>query len=58
VHRAPADVHHEHRALVRQAQAVAERRSHWLVDESHLPHAEQLEQALDLGAVRLEGRDR
>ncbi len=58
VHRAAADVHDQGRPLVRQAQAVAERRGHGLVDEADPAHAEPLQDALQLGSVGLEGRDR
>ncbi len=58
VHRAPADVHDEHRPLVGEAEAVAERRRHRLVHEPHPPHPQPLQEALHLGAVRLERRHR
>ena len=58
VHRPAADVHDQDRALVREAEAVAEGGGHRLVDEAHPPHAEPLQDALHLGAVGLEGRDR
>ena len=57
VHRAAADVDHQHAALVRQAQAVAERRRDRLVHEAHAAHAQVHQQALHLGAVGLEGGD-
>ena len=58
VHRPAADVHDQDRPLVGEAEAVAERGRHRLVHEAHPPHSEPLQQALHLGAVRLEGRHR
>ena len=58
MHRAAADVHDQHRALVREAQAVAEGGGHRLVHEAHPPDPQPLQELLHLGAIGLERRHR